>query len=610
MKKVVGLLAGLCLCAGCEDKLPEPTRPAVSAERFVVDYTAGVATRAIHENQTKGVRINSLTYLLYNSEGTLEKRREIPGLDGDGESWPLTRANMSWEQREALKDTLLQEETYHAVFVANIDSAICGWTDENGEAWSPLRETEKYETVHLQMPYQPLNDRNMFYLFTQEIVSTDQGADREKPYNCPVMLRRAVTRTDFWFEQLPVWEENPGGDEGTHSLYANETTGDETTGGETPDDGGEPGVDKPIEGESGSGEGEPGSGDGSGNEGGDGEGEGGEPSEPIDPNYPIYPVDCKLPKDIKNYFWSDFYSIVMYRYNDQLSKPVVDALTGIDGLLTKLGTYYGTIGNNLLYANKIVIMSEDIKGIGKAEFLNRINEDLVSNEDFLSKFQTHLLHTLLNELVDNHKIRGFFADSEKRTSNSYATISYEGKSGVNTLHLSGKNPTASLTESLCLKVDTAIMWNGVPYLGFNWLGLADPANNRVSTVSWYSSETKKNPTLTLSVGTPSLSTNQDMNEKRSVLYRPMDEFNLILWNKTKQTQIICDLKRVLPFDKLKDEGLFKTEDFIKDIEKLLKNKTLFPGYQYPLDQMVLTIDYPDITNDEVLEIKSIWEITN
>ncbi len=213
MKKVVGLLAGLCLCAGCENEIPEPTASVVSAGKFVVDYTAaaGAATRVIHENQPKGLRINSLTYLLYSEEGTLEKRREIPGLDTDGESWPLRRENMSWEQREALKDTLSQGETYHAVFVANIDSAVCGWTGADGQPCSPLRETGTYETVYLQMPFQPFNDRNMFYVFTRDILSTDQGADRENPYNCPVVLRRAVTRTDFWFEKLPDWEEKTEG---------------------------------------------------------------------------------------------------------------------------------------------------------------------------------------------------------------------------------------------------------------------------------------------------------------------------------------------------------------------------------------------------------------
>lgn len=81
MKKVVGLLAGLCLCAGCENEIPEPTASVVSAGKFVVDYTAaaGAATRVIHENQPKGVRINSLTYLLYSEEGRWRSGGRSPG---------------------------------------------------------------------------------------------------------------------------------------------------------------------------------------------------------------------------------------------------------------------------------------------------------------------------------------------------------------------------------------------------------------------------------------------------------------------------------------------------------------------------------------------------
>lgn len=605
MKKVVGLLAGLCLCAGCEDKLPEPTRPAVSAERFVVDYTAGVATRAIHENQTKGVRINSLTYLLYNSEGTLEKRREIPGLDGDGESWPLTRANMSWEQREALKDTLLQEETYHAVFVANIDSAICGWTDENGEAWSPLRETEKYETVHLQIPYQPFNDRNMFYLFTQEIVSTDQGADREKPYNCPVMLRRAVTRTDFWFEQLPVWEENPGGDEtgGNESELPGDGT-DEGTGNTPGDNTGE----NPGEGNE--------NGEGDSNLPNEGTPEEGNEEPAVTPlaDVPAYPASCQLPDTIKNYFLSDFYNMVLSRYRNELSQPVVDATVG---LLDKLMLHYTGLSQMVPlyydYVNYLLKIKTNIQGDGKTEFLDRINADRNGDEALLSKFQTHLLCTLLNELAGNLKIRNFFTESQQRTLGSYVTISYEANSGVQTYHLKEQQPKGNLAESLRIEADTTVIREGVSYLGFNWLGLADPTSNKVSSVSWYQAEDATQPAYTLSVGNTSLSTNQEMNEKRSVLYRPMNELNLILsngkWKQSKTTLIICNLKEVLPFEKF-NTTLFDKEEMITEIEELLLKGTPIAGYQYPLDQMVLTIDYPDITNDEVLEIKSIWEITN
>lgn len=605
MKKVVGLLAGLCLCTGCEDKLPEHTRPAVSAERFVVDYTAGVATRAIHENQTKGVRINSLTYLLYNSEGTLEKRREIPGLNGDGESWPLTRANMSWEQREALKDTLLQEETYHAVFVANIDSAICGWKDEAGEAWSPLRETESYETVHLQMPYQSFTDRNMFYLFTQEIVSTDQGADREKPYNCPVMLRRAVTRTDFWFEQLPVWEENPGGDEtgGNESELPGDGT-DEGTGNTPGDNTGE----NPGEGN------ENGEGDSNlPNEGTPEEGNG-EPAVTPLADVPAYPASCQLPDTIKNYFLSDFYNMVLSRYRDELSQPVVDATVE---LLNALESYFA--GQILIpdfevqlkdkytkYNTRLYAIEDQIKNAGKSSFLDHINSEK-GKDDVLSYFQTHLIHILMNDLAKNTTIRKLFQQSDLRTTDSFATIAYEGQSGVNTYHLSGKTPTPALPESFPMKVDTAIVREGVSYIGFNWVGLADPAQNKITEVKWYPAPNNTEPVLVLSAQEGNkngwISTGQGVNEKYSVLYRPMDELNLNLTEKqTQTTKISCNLQTALPFNE-------EDAEMIGDINQLLLEGKI-KGYSNSLDLMVLTITYPDITNDEVLEIKSIWEITN
>ena len=46
----------------------------------------------------------------------------------------------------------------------------------------------------------------MFYYFSKDINSADEGADRDNPYHCDVQLHRIVTRTDFFFEELPVWE--------------------------------------------------------------------------------------------------------------------------------------------------------------------------------------------------------------------------------------------------------------------------------------------------------------------------------------------------------------------------------------------------------------------
>ena len=180
-----------------------PTDSDVLSEgSFVVDYSGEITTRAIKDNATKGERINSLTYLLYQwsidengkGEGVLLKSREIPGLNGSDEKWPLTRENMSWEQREALKDTLSVGGEYRAVFIANIARGL--W---NGERY--LKDSTSYSTAYLQLPAEPFADNNMFYLSTAEIDGTI--ASREEPVNCPIVLNRVVTRTDWWFERLP-----------------------------------------------------------------------------------------------------------------------------------------------------------------------------------------------------------------------------------------------------------------------------------------------------------------------------------------------------------------------------------------------------------------------
>lgn len=198
----MGLLAlGLASCER-DALLEEPTGGNALAEgHFVVDYSGEVTTRAIKDNATKGERINSLTYLLYqwstdeNGERKLVKSREIPGLEGSEEKWPLTRENMSWEQREALKDTLSVGGEYRAVFIANIARDL--WNSEQRY----LKDSTYYSTAYLQLPNEPFADNNMFYLATAAIDGTT--ATREEPVNCPIVLKRVVTRTDWWFERLP-----------------------------------------------------------------------------------------------------------------------------------------------------------------------------------------------------------------------------------------------------------------------------------------------------------------------------------------------------------------------------------------------------------------------
>lgn len=194
----------------CDDEVMPVTdgkRPLAEGE-YVVDYaTDGLDTRSIHAGVPKNVRISSLTYLLYDANGSLVKRREIPDIDTNT-VWPLRRETMTWAQREALKDTLDTRRDNAVAFVANIDPEKCGWKDAAGEPWSPLQNPDDYNNAYLELPLQPFEDSNMFYIFTRDtLLMNGIEVDRDHPLNCPVMLHRVVTRTDFFREQLPAWEE-------------------------------------------------------------------------------------------------------------------------------------------------------------------------------------------------------------------------------------------------------------------------------------------------------------------------------------------------------------------------------------------------------------------
>lgn len=579
----VALLASLFLCVGCDDELPRSAQSAVEAGQFVVDYTAeaGIATRTIQENMAKGVRINSLTYLLYNSEGYLEKRREIPGLETDGETWPLTRANMTWEQREALKDTLYQEESYHVVFVANIDSVICGWKDEAGAPWSPLRETEAYKTVHLQMPYQPFNDRNMFYVFTKDIVSGNHEANRDNPYNCPVVLRRAVTRTDILIEQLPVWEDGTTGG-GTETPDGGIDPGEGSTpdeGTTTPDEGGS----TPDEGAS-----APSEGTGA-EEGIEGEGARANPE--------AYPASCTLPDAIKAYFLLDFNTIVLNTHQEKFNQTVVDA-TGV--LIDRLKDHFSG-WKYKTYRTRLDEINALIQGDGKSDFIDKINQvEGREGDNILSNFQTHLIHTMLNDLADNDAIRKLFEQSANRKQGQFATIDYEGKSGMSKYYLSGKAPDFSLEKSLRIEADLATTREDIPYLGFQWIGLSDPTKNHIAKVSWYQTADATTEAETFAP-TAAIQTELGMNEKCAIYYRPASELDLKKeWGNVKTTQIVCNLRTALPFAET-DSAM------VADINAALEGGKI-PGYTTKLEEMILTINYPDITNSEVLEIKDRWEL--
>lgn len=174
------------------------TDSALAEGTFVVDYAVsdGEDSRAvIGDELAANKRIRSLLYLLYDSENMLVKERVIPNINEET-MWPLLRATMTWEQREALKDTLDANSSYTAVFIANADKALFGDTQTD----EVLAGKEKLSTLVLKLPKTPFADNNMYYCWKDEISYPDDAISedsRDNPVSENIVLRRLVSRIDM-----------------------------------------------------------------------------------------------------------------------------------------------------------------------------------------------------------------------------------------------------------------------------------------------------------------------------------------------------------------------------------------------------------------------------
>ena len=594
-KSIIAIGILLWTCISCREDLFEGSGVVLPEGKFVVDYAANpeTATRAINDGVSRGKRINSLTYLLYRqvAEGEnevqhiLEKRREIPGLAGEEEKWPLTRENMSWEQREALKDTLQQGITYRVVFVANADPSLWKNTDPSlSENTDPLLGIDKYETACLKLTDQPFNDTNLFYLFQQEINSDDQMANRDQPYSCPVSLNRIVTRTDFFFEELPEWSDNtkvknyitpfvntivssqyeglttevvdatsafldklgsyfqkkkdeqatvePGQDEnGTSGLLAEENSGEDNS------------------------------------EGQEEEVEGGE-------------------------------------------EPSVDELVATD---------WGT------YVKAIVALKTEINNDeGKLSFI-----DLLSKDDKLNLL-TQVQQGLLTECVSNGDLQTIWKQSNK--GEKLARVVYkpmtteEGNSptsnACNYYYLAERTMGgAEYKKSPCIEADVEIQFNSIRYHGFNWVGFSSSSADWIQSIEWYDNKNGEIPVSTVPFDLSA--SQQGMNEKCVYAYRPIsglvlqDNWDQIEGSK-KDQEILCNLDSALPFEILKESKEGETpilaDDAITAFKTAIKEAMLdsngVTGYGEDLGEVSLLLHLPDVSNSKVLKINSLWEKKN
>ena len=203
--QIVLLAALLMNGTACNHELPgEESFHTPTDGMLLIDYSLGAGENAIPSGAGitragEDNRINSLHYLVYDiDKDVLVKQREIPGID-QVTSWPLSRQNMTWEQRLALQDTLPLKANYQIVFVANADPKLFSDTQT-----ALLQHTDKYSTASLTLPDAPFTENNLYYLWSHKITTGNSSHDNF--YLCNVLLQRIVTRTDVQRMDIPTTE--------------------------------------------------------------------------------------------------------------------------------------------------------------------------------------------------------------------------------------------------------------------------------------------------------------------------------------------------------------------------------------------------------------------
>ena len=212
------LAAALLLAASCANDPVEdiinPSAPgtALPGGTFVIDYTAGMEGADTRNDLPANQRIQSLDYLIYQSDSengtyTLLKKRPISDIN-ETTTWPLTRDNMTWAQREDLKDTLSTDKYYKMVFVANADDVIWNKEDtpeenmfhalqnvEEGTSTSSTAST--YEEGRLVLPPNgQFEDNNMYYMATLAVDGNDYATDEDKTATLTITLQRMINKVE------------------------------------------------------------------------------------------------------------------------------------------------------------------------------------------------------------------------------------------------------------------------------------------------------------------------------------------------------------------------------------------------------------------------------
>ena len=548
MKQIYNIMVGMALMLGatsCEEEILDNGQAvgiALADGQFIVDYSGEVTTRAIKDNAEKGERINSLTYLLYIQQANdyvLEKRREIPGLNGNTESWPLTRDNMTWEQREALKDTLMVGSNYRAVFVANAAPSLWGEANDDDMTKSPLKEADEidvdtYSSAYLQLPANlAFNDGNMFYLAEAEINGT--GQDRNTPYNCPIMLKRVVTRTDWWFERLPEVE-FPSLETVVTQILLDE--------------------------------------------------------------YPLLSTGESLDNNLKGYLYSYILSMVYAEMDGDLQNNIV---AKTQEMLAVVKTYYEDLSSDEntaeedkekynAYATAMDGLSDAINGDSRKTFWASITNATITPSEPESTpvlaLETDLQNVLMTLAAYNLDLQALWKESQAEIES--ATVTYSSNTLGDEYYFNKSTTIESnevTTPSIPFDDEETIL--PYEYRGFNWVGFAKAEGNKATTITLTKAD---GSTKEYNVGSNATQTGQGTNEWYYVTYRPIA--GIAKGTKTIERNIVVDLDAALPF-----ASLGKTDEEIVDLKTAMQTAL---GDGVDIANYTLTISIPDLSKEMVI----------
>ena len=197
-----------------------------------------------------------------------------------------------------------------------------------------------------------------------------------------------------------------------------------------------------------------------------------------------------------------------------------------------------------------------------------------------------------------------------------AEVEYAGNSGADKIFLD-RTTTAGLSRSARIPADTTFISDlqGFHHRfdGFSLISYGLPESNKISAIHWYApGGTTPDHTLT-----QELQTNQGGNEWYQITYRPIRSLDCLVGNVTSiPLSLSCKLETLLPLnDILLSEGTVpvwadaEVADLWKKIFALLLEES-FNAYNYSSQNSTidLSINIPDLSADDALQINSEWKI--